>query len=264
MTGFLRDALTAQGLAFARVNPARARDFARATGQLAKTDAIDARMLAAMAQTLSPDAFVPVSAERRKLADLQLRRDQLVTMRAEERTRLEAMDDKIIVKAINRHLAHLSKEIETFEAMIADLQSADAEIADAAKLLRSIPGIGPVTTTVLITLMPELGHCTPGEVAALAGLAPFNIDSGTVRGKRRIRGGRSRVRNALYMTAIVASRGTNKFANFYRAHSKPVESQPKSPSSQLRAKYCSRQMPSSGTGNHSLHKNANTVARFGC
>lgn len=212
----LRQALARQGVAFSRVNPARARDFARATGQLAKTDSLDAMMLAAMAQTLSPAAFKPASPEGRDLAALQLRRDQLVSMRAEEKTRREALSDAGILTSINRHIDLLSEDIAAIDGKIAKLQAAHPPFSRAAALLRSVPGIGPVASSVLIALMPELGNCSPQEIAALAGLAPFNADSGTMRGKRCIRGGRRRVRIALYMAAVVASRGNSAAAACYR------------------------------------------------
>jgi transposase len=222
----LREAFVAEQMVFARVNPARARDFARATGQIAKTDAIDARLLATMAQTLSPETFRAAAPARQALADLQLRRDQLVSMRAEEMTRLEALGNAKIAKAIHRHIRQLSKDIASIETEIANLLAAEPDLKETAARLRSIPGIGPVATSVLIALMPELGRCTQNEATALAGLAPFNIDSGTMRGKRKIRGGRTRVRNALYMAAVVASRGKTKFADFYRhltAKGKPAK-----------------------------------------
>lgn len=222
----LREAFVAEQMAFARVNPARARDFAKATGQIAKTDAIDARMLAAMAQTLSPESFRPASPARQMLADLQLRRDQLVSMRAEEMTRLEALGNARIAKAINRHIRQLSKNIAAIEEAITKLLASEPDLKETATRLRSIPGIGPVATSVLIALMPELGRCTQNEATALAGLAPFNVDSGAMRGKRKIKGGRTRVRNALYMSAVVASRGKTKFGEFYRhltAKGKPAK-----------------------------------------
>jgi transposase len=222
----LREAFCAEQMLFARVNPARARDFARATGQIAKTDAIDARMLAAMAQTLSPESFRAASPARQALADLQLRRDQLVSMRAEEMTRLEALGNIRIAKSINRHIHQLSKDIAAIEAETATLLASEPDLMATAKRLRSIPGIGPVATSVLIALMPELGNCTKNEVTALAGLAPFNVDSGAMRGKRKIKGGRVRVRNALYMAAVVASRGKTSFGEFYRhltAKGKPAK-----------------------------------------
>jgi len=222
----LRDALIAQGLAFARVNPARARDFARATGRLAKTDALDAEALAAMAQSLDPARFVPASPERQKLAALQLRHDQLVAMRAQEKTRLEALDDAFIVKSINLHIALLTRQIALIDGRMVELEAACPELGKAASQLRSIPGIGPVASSVLVALMPELGSCSPGEAAALAGLAPFNADSGATRGKRRIKGGRTRVRKALYMAALATCARTNPFGAFYRrliASGKPVK-----------------------------------------
>lgn len=222
----LREALTEENLAFARVNPARARDFSRAIGQIAKTDQIDAQMLAAMAQTLSPESFKPPSPARQKLADLQLRRDQLVLMRAQEATRLEALNNRNVVKTINRHISFLTKDIVAIEAEIVELLGGDDELREEAERLRSIPGIGPVTCCVLLALMPELGQCSPKEIAALAGLAPFNVDSGSMRGKRKIRGGRARVRNALYMAALTLSRSKNPFGDFYRhliAKQKPAK-----------------------------------------
>lgn len=213
---FLRAAFTEIDLAFVRVNPARARDFARATGQLAKTDAIDATMLAAMAQTLSPSVFVPVAANRQKLADLQLRRDQLVAMRAEESTRLDGLDDKFIVKQINHHIKTLAKDIADIEARMQHILDTDDELHNQALRLRSVPGIGPVTASIFIALLPELGKCSPKQIASLVGLAPFNADSGSMRGKRKIRGGRQRVRKATYMAAIGAIRTKSVFSTFYK------------------------------------------------
>jgi transposase len=213
---FLREAFSAAGLCFVRVNPARARDFARATGTLVKTDAIDARMLAAMAQTLSPGVFVPVAPNRQKLVDLQLRRDQLVAMRAEENTRLDGLDDKLIIAQIKRHIKNLAADIDTIEGKIQDVYDTDEELHAEAVSLRSVPGIGPVTASIFIALLPELGRCSPKAIAALAGLAPYNADSGSMRGKRKIRGGRPRVRKASYMAAIAAIRTKSVFASFYK------------------------------------------------
>ena len=212
----LREAFADVELRFARVKPARARDFAKATGRLAKTDAIDARMLAAMAQTLSPESFRRPAPERQNLSDLQLRRNQLVSMRAEEMTRLEALTNTFIVRGIQAHIKTLSKAIEAIDDKIKTLFAAHEELHEAELQLRSTPGIGPVASAVFISFLPELGHCSPQQIAALAGLAPFNADSGSIRGKRRIRGGRSRVRNALYMAAISAIRSKSKFGHHYR------------------------------------------------
>jgi transposase len=211
----LQHALEQAGCRFARINPGRARDFARATGRLAKTDAIDARMLAAMARmlALAPDAASDPT--RNTLVSLHKRRDQLVEMRAAERVRVKESDDP--TGSLARHLAWLDEEISALELTIAQALRANAELAAMQALLRSAPGVGPVTATTLIALMPELGQCSPKAIAALAGLAPFNNDSGRQRGKRAIKGGRRRVRRALYMAALAAIRTSHRFKTFYQA-----------------------------------------------
>lgn len=213
----LRHALAAGGVAHARVNPARARDFARATGALAKTDAIDAKLLAAMAMTLRPRADKPQAQNRERLARLNLRRDQLVADRARERARREALDDPLVAADIAAHIAFLAERIAAIEAAIARLVKAEPTLADDARLLRSAPGFGPVAAATLIAAMPELGARSSKTIAALAGLAPFNRDSGAMRGKRAIRGGRRRVRKALYMAAVTAIRSQPRFAEAYKA-----------------------------------------------
>ena len=211
----LREVFAKNSLSFARVNPARARDFARATGYLAKTDKLDAMMLAAMAQTLSPEAFKTQDPERQNLADFQLRRDQLVAMRADENNRLEALSNAAIQRSITALLNVLDKQITAIEADIKSLIGRDESLSEADTLLRSVPGIGDVTASVLIALLPELGHCSAKQIAALAGLAPYNADSGSMRGKRKIRGGRSRVRRALYMAAVATIKTKTIFAAQY-------------------------------------------------
>lgn len=212
----LRHALAAAGVAFARVNPARARDFARAAGFLAKTDAVDARMLAAMAQTLRPAAQTPPSAERESLAALHKRRDQLVATRQQERTRRSECGDAEILLSLNQHLQWLNQAIAALDRRIRKILAADAMLARLQILLRSVPGVGPVAATTLIALLPELGQRSPKTIAALAGLAPFNRDSGKYRGQRRIRGGRRRVREALYMAALTAARSKTRFRAIYQ------------------------------------------------
>lgn len=213
----LRHALSAAGIAFARVNPARARDFARATGCLAKTDAIDARMLAAMAQSLRPAPQATSCPRRLKLAALQRRRDQLVGCRKQELTRLEGCDDPDIKADITTHIASLGDRIKAIEARIRQLMRQAPGLGEADRLLRSIPGVGPVTAGICLALMPELGERSPKTIAALAGLAPFNVDSGQFRGQRSIRGGRRRVRQALYMAALSAVRSHRRFTAMFKA-----------------------------------------------
>jgi transposase len=211
----LRQALEAAGIGFARVNPARARDFARAAGFLAKTDALDARMLAAMAQCLDPPSAPAGEPERQRLALLHKRRDQLVAARQQERTRRHDAPPEIAADIV-RHIAWLSAEIAALETRIARLVAAGKDLRHADRLLRSAPGIGPVTATTLIALLPELGQRSPQTIAALAGLAPLTVESGQFRGKSQIRGGRKRVRDALYMAAVAATRGKSRFASFYQ------------------------------------------------
>ena len=211
----LREALRQTGVRFARVNPARARDFARASGQLAKTDPIDARMLAAFARAIQPANEPVADAARNALARLAKRRDQLVLMRAQEKNRRSEAEDCTLAERIGRLIKVLDGEIVEIEAEIHALIKVEAEIADDAKLMRSVPGIGPVACMQLIAQMPELGKVGPKQIAALAGLAPFNVDSGAFRGKRKIAGGRKRVRDALYMAALNAVRRADPFKPFY-------------------------------------------------
>lgn len=211
----LREALSRAGIRFARINPARARDFARASGQLAKTDPIDARVLAAFARAMQPATEKAANPARNALARLAKRRDQLVLMRAQEKNRRSEADDRAMADRIGRLIEVLDGEIKEIEADISALIKAEAEISDDAQLMRSLPGVGPVACMQLIAQMPELGKVGPKQVAALAGLAPFNVDSGAYRGKRKIAGGRKRVRDALYMAALNAVRRADPFRAFY-------------------------------------------------
>jgi|SRR5918995_901088 transposase len=222
----LRKALEAAGVSFARVNPGRARDFARATGRLAKTDAIDARMLALMAQSLSVARERGSDSEREALARAHKRRDQLVHMRKQERTRFSECDDAELRDDIKMHIQWLGARIERWDVEIERLLKRSAALTQSARQLRSIPGIGPVAAATLLALMPELGTLSSKAVAALAGLAPFNVDSGQFRGLRRIQGGRKRVRDALYMAAVSAARSNPHLKAIYqrlRSAGKPAK-----------------------------------------
>lgn len=220
----LAEALAAAGVAFARVNPARVRDFARATGRIAKTDAIDAEMLRRYAQALKPAAQGQASETRKHLEILGKRRDQLIAMRVAEKNRRENKTP-FMVEQIARHVAFLDIEIEALDAQIAAHIEADEDLKRSARLLRTAPGVGPVAVVQLLALMPELGAVNPKQIAALAGLAPMNVDSGQFRGRRVIKGGRKRVRDALYMAALNAVR-SGPFKAFYqrlRAAGKPAK-----------------------------------------
>jgi transposase len=217
----LRQALTEAGLPHARINPEQARDFARAMGRRAKTDPLDARMLAAFGQRMAPKPRPAADPARARLALWHKRRDQLVAMRQQERTRLSECPDPALEAPIARHIALLLQEIAAVEEMLRALIASTERLRRAERLMRSVPGIGPVTATTLMALLPELGERSP---KALAALAPFNRDSGRRRGPREIRGGRKRVRDALYMAAVSAARSRTRLGAFctaLRARGKP-------------------------------------------
>lgn len=212
----LRLWLEAAGVAHARVNPEQARDFARALGRRAKTDAVDARMLADFGRALAPKPRPPSDLARENLAMRHKRRDQLVAMRQQEVVRRNEGEDAATADSLTRHLAWLDKEIEAVEDGIRAAIAADESLRKAERRLRSVPGIGPVAAVTLLALMPELGRRSPKAIAALAGLAPFNNDSGKRRGQRMIKGGRARVRKALYMAALAAANSKTRLGDFAR------------------------------------------------
>jgi transposase len=198
--------LAAAGFAVAVVNPKRARDFARATGTLAKTDAVDARTLAAYGRAVGPRpaAAPPPSADRRLLDELVARRRQVVEMLTMEHNRLEALDEPTVAKGIGKVVRVLEQQREDLDRQIARLIARDDDWRGRAELLTSVPGVGPGTAATLIAELPELGRVSREEIAALAGLAPYADDSGQRTGRRSCRGGRAAVRAALYMAALVA------------------------------------------------------------
>lgn len=209
-------ALEGAGLAFHRANPKRARDFARALGLLAKTDAVDARMLALYGAGVALRPTLPVAPERLGLQTLSARRDQLVEMRKGERIRLKGVTDPVVIDSIGIVIAVLDDQIRALERRIATcVERSDALARDAA-ILRSAPGVGPVCVGVLLSALPELGKVDRRAVAALAGLAPVARDSGLLRGQRHVQGGRKRVRDALYMAAVSAARTAPFQADYVR------------------------------------------------
>jgi transposase len=211
----LRQALAGHGIAHVRVNPGRARDFARASGKLAKTDTIDAAMLAHMGVALALQPQPQGAAQASRLNALAHRRDQLVAMRAMEKNHREAAQGAVL-DTIADHLAWLDAAIATLEAEIDSRIAASPQLAADNARLRSAPGIGPVAAMTLMAQLPELGQRSGKTIAALAGLAPFNRDSGQWRGQRRIGPGRRRVRQALYMAALNAARCHKRFKSAYQ------------------------------------------------
>lgn len=199
-------ALEAAGIAFHRANPGRARSFARSAGLLAKTDRVDARMLAAYGAAMNLPATRPVEPERLKLQALTTRRDQLVEMRKGERTRLKGRPEPEVVETLEAMVTALTGQITILDRQIEATIGQAPFLAGDAAILRSAPGVGAVASCVLLASMPELGSIDRRAVAALAGLAPVAYESGQMRGKRRVQGGRKRVRDALYMAAMTAIR----------------------------------------------------------
>lgn len=204
------------GIAFSRINPRQVRDFARATGQLAKTDAIDATIILGFARAMQPKATPQTPENQARLAERVRRRRQLVDMLAVEKQRLSGLDDANSRASINAHLGFLESEIATVDRQISAEIASDDRLARRATLLCSIPGIGAVTAAVLIAELPELGQCDKKQIAALAGIAPMNRDSGQWRGQAHIAGGRLSVRCALYMATLPAIRFNPPIRDFYK------------------------------------------------
>jgi transposase len=198
-------ALAAAGMAVAVVNPRQARDFARAVGRLAKTDAIDAASLAHFARAIRPQPRPRPDAEAVELDGLLDRRRQLVAMRTAEQNRTATAVGAVRAD-LEAHLRWLDGRIERLEKELGDRIRRSTMWREKEDLLRTIKGIGPIASRTLLTALPELGSLTARQVAALAGLAPVADDSGARRGARRIAGGRATVRAVLFMAALAARR----------------------------------------------------------
>jgi len=204
--GELIAALAMRSHPFSRVNPRQAREFARATGTLAKTDRVDARVLAQMGAALNLPATIPLSPARSHLADFLRRRRQLVDMRKAEKLHRHNAGQPEIAQAIKAMIDLLSQQIAELDCQIAGFITQDHALAEQARLLTAVPGIGPTVLATLLGELPELGTLCRRKIASLAGLAPHARESGTWRGARRIWGGRRKVREALYIAALNASR----------------------------------------------------------
>lgn len=208
------DELYAAGLPIARVNPGRVREFAKSIGQLAKTDKLDARILARYAELVRPtQATLPSEAEQH-LAALVNRRRQLLEMRVAEQNRLGTAPKKLR-EGISTHIDWLKQEIRRIEDEMDDFIQQSPLWRKKDELLKSVPGIGDVTARTLLSELPELGQLDRKAIASLVGVAPFNNDSGRMRGKRRIRGGRTSVRGVLYMATLSATRCNPVIREFF-------------------------------------------------
>ena len=202
----LTDALVRAGVDYVQVNPRQAREFARATGKLAKTDRVDAEILARMGRALELKPTAPVDAQRALLAELVARRDDLVAAIVAETSRASMARDPWIRKDSAKLIKELRKHRAAVEKRIADHITACESLAHESRRLTSVPGIGPALPAVPMARLPEPGRLDRRRIAALAGLAPHAADSGRSRGKRRIWGGRADVRRSLYLAGFVASR----------------------------------------------------------
>jgi transposase len=208
-------ALQAAGLPVSIVEAGRVRYFARAQGQRAKTDPIDAAVLSAYGATFQPRATPPASPSQQQLADLTQRRRQLLQLKAIEHNHAEHYADAFRLRQSRQLCKSLEKQIQQCDEAIATLIAQDTELAHKAQRLEAIPGVGPVVAATLLAEMPELGKLTTQTAAALAGVAPYNRDSGGQQGVRRINGGRGAVRCALYMATLSAVRYDRILKDFY-------------------------------------------------
>jgi len=217
--------LAAAGLPVAVINPRQVRDFARATGQLAKTDALDARALALFAERIKPPVRELPDAQTRQLRALVTRRRELVEMLTAERNRLGSVP-AVLHREIRAHIRWLEARLKERNRDLDQLLRGSPLWREQEDLLSSVPGVGPVLCATLLAGLPELGRLNRHEIAALAGVAPLNRDSGTMRGRRTVWGGRAQVRATLYMATLSGVRFNPALRSLYcrlRAAGKPAK-----------------------------------------
>jgi transposase len=214
------------GFHVAVVNPKRVRDFARALGLAAKTDRLDARVLALFAEKVQPAPAQKTPEKQAEIQQLVARRRQLIDLRTQESNRWDVTPSKAARKSIQAVLNTLERQVRDIEKAIEDLVESDDEWRQKTELVQSVPGLGGVTATTLLADVPELGQLNRQQISSLVGLAPFNRDSGQHQGKRTIGGGRKSVRSVLYMAALAARRCNpviKAFADRLAQHGKPFK-----------------------------------------
>jgi transposase len=207
--------LEACGYQTRRVNPLQVRHFAKSMGKRAKTDPIDAAMIARYGQSRQPEVTLLPDALTRQMQALVTRRQQVVELRTMEKNRTHSCDAWASA-SLTRVIAALEGELDTLEAELAELSCQNAEWRERLAILTSVKGIGPVTSQALLVYLPELGHRSNKTIAALVGVAPFNQDSGKFKGKRRIQGGRKDLRSLLYMATMCAVQHNPVFREHYQ------------------------------------------------
>jgi transposase len=207
--------LQAAGLTIAVVNPRQIRNFAKAVGQIAKTDKIDAKIIAKYASIIQPPSRKIVNGKSRQLMNLVTRREQLSKMHVEECNRMEHAVDKSVVSSIKAILKVIERQIAEIDKQISDYIEQDQNLKHKSDIISSAPGVGNTTAFMLVTRLPELGTLNRRQIAALVGLAPMNRDSGTFRGKRMTGGGRGSIRTGLFMPTLVAIRHNTVIREFY-------------------------------------------------
>jgi transposase len=212
----LRQACLQAGRPISVVNPARVRLFARAQGQLAKTDAIDARLLSAFGRAFTPPPSPVPDPALVQLTELLSARDQLVKTRVQLTNALEHATLALVRRTLTTQIRQLQRHIDRLEKALPDWIDGSPDLARRHGILRAQHGVGLLTAATLLALLPELGHANRGQIAALAGLAPFNRDSGQSRGPRFTAAGRPRVRRILYLATLSAIRHPSPLATFYR------------------------------------------------
>ena len=212
-------ALAAVGLPIVVVNPRQVRDFAKATGQLAKTDRIDADILALFAERVRPEVRPLPDAEAQELEALLARRRQLIEMLQAERNRLGQVfgrGKRQVKKSLKSHITYLERELRIADTDLGDMVRESPAWRERDDLLQSVPGVGRVLSFTLLADLPELGRLSRRAIAKLVGVAPLSYDSGTLRGHRFVQGGRASVRAVLYMGALVATRRNSVIRAFYQ------------------------------------------------
>jgi len=227
--GYERDIVTAlhqAGRVVSVLNPARVRHFARATGQRAKTDRIDAAVLTAYGQALRPPLTAPRTAQEKQLTELVRRRGQVLEMLVAQKQQIPGLTLPALRRQAQSLVRRLERDVEQIEAQLEALRTQDAGLDQRVQRLQTITGVGSITAYAVLAELPELGRLNRRETAALAGLAPHPRESGQWHGRRTIGGGRTAVRRALYMAALVAARSNTQLQVFYqrlRAAGKPAK-----------------------------------------